>query len=239
MRKLGYGVLSIDVLKGQHCDITVTEVASFLKRIIGAKLVCGIFSGTPCRSFSCARRAPITSRFPRKLRDKLHPLGLPVILPQDRPVLVEGNLLADLADQLLALGRKLGIPTAEENPGSSLLWHTPSRQRSAGLPFSKASSFDQCAFHAKWKKRTTIWSHLWPLPRLENRCCTTGRICQYNKCKHVVLSGPDGKNFRTASGSRYPLALARAIAADFDDACTRLAHSRLHHRICCTKAVTQ
>ena len=117
-RRLGHGVLSIDVLKGQHCDVTIKEVVTFSKHIIIARLACGILSGTPCRSFSRARRAPTTSRVPRKLRDTLHPLGLPIILPQDRPVLTEGNYSADFADQLLALGRGYDIPTAEENPGS-------------------------------------------------------------------------------------------------------------------------
>jgi len=59
-----------------------------------------VFMGTPCETFSQARRGGPDSRMPRRLRDGTHLFGLPQLSADDRTKLERGNLLAARAGQI-------------------------------------------------------------------------------------------------------------------------------------------
>eukprot|EP00959_Pyramimonas_sp_CCMP1952_P024929 523231-Pyramimonas_sp.AAC.1 len=68
---------------------------------IRSGVVSGLWPGTPCRSFSVARRAPQWSQLPRRLRTQECPYGLPNLCDKDLLLVAEGNLLAQRSGALL------------------------------------------------------------------------------------------------------------------------------------------
>ena len=162
-----------------------------------------------------------TTRYPHKLRSKEFPGGLHDLHGRGLEVMNIGNRLAEFAEEITEMARARHIPAGEDNPGSSYLWQLHSRQSRLDRPEASFVLFDQCAFRTPWKKRTGVLTCWWATPSLEHRCCAHGRVCSYSKKPHVVLSGTQNGQFMTLRGSKYPLQLARALAADFQTAYIR------------------
>ena len=179
-----------------------------------AGLISGAFLGTPCNSWSPARRAPLWSSFPRRLRTRETFFGIDGLSPADQHTLRIGNGTSARAVRIIQLCNQYGIPVAEENPNASLLWLTPARKRLYGQKNAVTSTFDMCAFGTPWKKRTRICSLNWQLA-LENKTCSGQSTCKFSNRKHIPLSGTEGGKFITQQGAVYPPRLCNFLARSF------------------------
>ena len=214
LRKRRCTVFSIDIRRGPHHDLRVAEVFNTVRGWLQAKLVWGTWLGTPCNSFSKARRAPPGSSMPSALRSPACPRGLPDLPENDRAKLREGNALADRAGQLQRLALSLGVLGGEENPASSYLWALASRQKFLQLVSVQDVVCDYCAFGRPFRARTRL--RLWggrPL-ELQARCSGRG-TCSYSGRPHEQLTGTAGKEFATAKKNSYPEGLCSILASYF------------------------
>ena len=97
LRKLGYAVITFEIDDGPEFDLTKATVQNMIGGWIRGGCVLGILFGTPCSSWSSARRGvPGTPGGP--MRTKLYPMGLPNLSPADQHRVTIGNrtLLATL-----------------------------------------------------------------------------------------------------------------------------------------------
>ena len=182
---------------------------------IRANLVWGLWLGTPCSSFSRARRAPPESKFPSALRSADHPRGLSNLGAKDHAKLVEGNSLADRAGLLQRAAHARGLPGGEENPANSFLWCLPSRTRFLQQRAVHDTVIDYCAFGTPFRARTRLrtWGPPPPPALLKARC--TGRgTCSCTGCPHEQLSGraPGAHSFQTGRKNSYPRRLCSILA---------------------------
>ncbi len=77
----------------------------------------GIHLGTPCSSFSRARRGT-----PPPLRDALRIMGLDGLSIKDQERVKIGNALMTFSFGVLMLCHRLLIPATLENPATSMIW---------------------------------------------------------------------------------------------------------------------
>ena len=181
-----------------------------------AGLVWGMWFGTPCNSFSRARRGPPGSKMPRQLRSELHPRGLPGLPPGDQAQVVLGNACADRAEVLAAQAYRRGLPGGEENPATSWLWTLPSRARRAARLHVTDRVVDYCAFGTPFRARARLqlW-HLRPAPRLSSCRCVGRGVCSFSGRPHLQLTGATSKEgFLTTKKNRYPDGLCKILAKD-------------------------
>ena len=161
LRLRGFGAVAVDIRHGH--DILEKKTYNKLKGWVDCGLVWGVWFGTPCSSFTRARRAPQDSSLPHKLRDAAWPQGLPNLGQEDEMKVTLGNKVAKAAGDLAARARKRGLVVGEENPWLSWLWALPSRlaQEKTGVDIV----FDQCAFGTPWRGRSRV--RLWHVSPLE------------------------------------------------------------------------
>lgn len=183
---------------------------------IRSGMVWGLWLGTPCSSFSRARRAPAGSRMPQPLRSSDAPRGLPELAERDAAVVADGNLLAARSAALTRAAYEQQVPGGEENPHSSFLWLLPSWRAQERLENASDHIFDQCAFGRPFRARTRLrlW-HCHPGRALHEKQCRGRGICSFSHKPHLQLTGVDKKAFRTATKAEYPPGLAAALADTF------------------------
>ena len=222
-------MVSIDLLHGAHCDLSDAAVFGELKGWILGGLVWGVFAGTPCESFSRARRAPPGSRFPGPLRSKEHPRGLPGLDDKDAKRITLANCISDRAHTLLRAAAERGLVGAEENPAYSLLWDLSSRLVQASSDRHRDFFIDHCAFGTPFRARTRIRAFnvgaLRTSEALVKARCTGHGICSFTGRRHQWLSGAaaSGGVFNTKQKASYPMGLAKTIGAMLADAAEVLA----------------
>ncbi|CAK0886602.1 unnamed protein product, partial [Prorocentrum cordatum] len=151
LRRRGAAVMSIDARRGPRRDLRVQEVCW-----IFSGLVWGLWLGTPCSSFSRARRAPAGLRTPAALRSPQQPRGLSGPPPRGAAKLAEGSALADRAGQLGRLALERRIPGGAENPAQSFLWALRSRARFPAQPDVFDAIIDCCAFGRDFRARARL-----------------------------------------------------------------------------------
>ena len=144
--------------------------------------------GTPCRSWSRARRAPLWSRMPHQFRSTTSVYGLKELVGNDGKIVEEGNLLSKRGQVLYSTCRRLSVSCSEENPAQSYLWLAHGRISRHQVAAASSYLFTMCAFGAPHKKRTRIDAINVLFPELEAADCTS-RICVFKKCRHMPLSG--------------------------------------------------
>ena len=130
-----------------------------------------IFAAPPCSTFSVARHFPKGKSSPRPVRNRRHVHGLPDLPIGHRRELNSANRIIARTVALLAAGRRCGAEFVIENPcdrgNSNLtasflhkdhcpLWLLPEVKALAHLAEADYCTFPQCAFGAKWQKRTTL-----------------------------------------------------------------------------------
>ena len=121
---LGYVVLCWDISMGASYDLTNKCNRQLIQGWVLSGQVWGVHMGTPCSSFSRARRGK-----PPPLRDRLHIMGLPNLSDKDQVRVQIVNLLMRFSFKLLLTCRQQGIPATIENPATSMLWWTPQAQQ--------------------------------------------------------------------------------------------------------------
>ena len=170
--------------------------------------------GTPCTSWSLARRGPPSSPW-GPLRSALHVLGLPGLPPQGQARVECGNRTMRHTAAAVRMAIRHGVPAMLENPNTSRLFKAPDISR-----LSRSASFcrrvlDQCQYNTPWRKRTTLWG--WNTGHepagLDVRCQGRQSRCSRTARLHVILkgNGPHGKLW-TSIAQAYPKPLADKIA---------------------------
>ena len=182
----------------------------------------------PCNSFSAARRAPIGSAMPRRLRSNAHPFFLPGLCDADRRVAETGNRIVRACASIVRACQLAQVPWIIENPRSSFLWKMPAMQRLAAGDSVRIHHCHQCQYSCPWMKPTTFMTgHCQSAPQLERSCHPVKRcglrMCSKSGEPHFVLSGPGV----TKQAQTYSHSLASALTSVFREAwiCKHYGHS--------------
>lgn len=179
--------------------------------------------GTPCSTFSLARRGPAGGNFPSPLRSASEPMGLSTLEGKDLEKVQEANDVAEKAAELLDIAIEMNVPSGEENPWQSRLWLTPSRSRLLSLPCAVQCILDQCAFGTPWRARARLV--FWNTGSLRTfkscRCANRGKYI-FSQKPHVVLSSSVGGLFATRLKAAYPVKMYQKIAGVLSSAANGL-----------------
>ena len=155
MRGLGFGVVSVDILRFPWFDLNRPVIQSTLLGWITSNVVVAVWMGTPCCTWSQARHGPPGSSWCR-LRSSSHVWGLPNLDPRASEACKRGNLQLKFSLRVVRACLRVKTPVALENPGTSWMWHVPSLQRLALHRDSHDCTTDYCSWGARWRKRTRV-----------------------------------------------------------------------------------
>jgi hypothetical protein len=212
LREKGEAVISFDISLGRHFDLNNMVVRSVVSGWFKSRLVRLAWFGTPCNSWSRARRGPPGGRYPCALRDKDNINGLSLLSSKDLAKVVAANSLAKYVGYLLRLCLRWNNPAGEENPASSFLWLMPSRQHLC--KFAKEYVVDYCACSTPYRARTRLRLFGCAASCLLGSMMCHGRgVCDFSGQKHLQLSGAEKGMFRTVRKDAYPRKLCLTLAA--------------------------
>ena len=212
-----------------HFDLRNPLIHQIVRGWINSYQVAGLLIGTPCGTFSAARRGPPGSSFPRRLRTVERPRGISDLAGADRKLVLEANVLADRAFDLLSVAYRRGLPGIEENPNSSILWHQRNRRAFQEWPHVHDVTVDYCQFGTPFRKRTRLrhW-HFSLMPVLSHAQCTGTRgPCSRTNRPHQLLRGSHEGTFNTKLGEVYPDELCSVLACAMHKAIERSRASAL------------
>ena len=221
VRKAGLACLPpIELEVKGHVTISVDlfdpEVLAHFHLLTEHGKIMAVHFGTPCSSFSLARK---DDGGPPPLRDPVHIRGKPGLRTQDQEKVDLGNLCSDTTAVLVQLCQRHGVHWSIENPAGSFLWSMDEIQALAHLPGVQRFELDMCRFSSDHKKPTALLSS-YDLSSLALRCDKEVRPHE-----HVPLTGKIkiGQKwfFRTRLAQVYPPALceswATALTGDQSD----------------------
>ena len=203
---------SYEILRSAKEDLTLPSQRRALFSRVRQGLVRSLWIGITCASWSRARRAPQWSRMPHALRDDdEHIYGLPGLSERDQLRVTDGNDSLFFVAKLIRLCLRHNVMVVVENPGSSRLWIAP--EMASLIPRAASDNMvDYCAFGTEWRKRTRLVAWCQPLVRLPPLCSGKKGFCSFSGCKHVLLEGFTGGEFKTAAASAYPVKMCRLLA---------------------------
>ena len=123
--------------------------------LIASGVVALVWLGTPCQSFTSARKDDGFGPMP--LRDSSHPLGLPDLNSRDAQAVQLGNKLLKVSLRLMRVAAHHKVPCVMENPWSSYMWQVPYVRDflyDTNLCESdiKLRRVDFCRFGTPWRK---------------------------------------------------------------------------------------
>jgi len=192
----------------QSVDVLDPKVQAHLQLLIEAKIIFYIHFGTPCSSFSVARK---NDGGPPPLRDRHHLWGLPGLRPQDQKKVTMGTEFMFFTQRMARLCSQFEVAWSLENPASSFIWVMPPILELAQAPQVKTITLDMCRFGSSHKKPTSIMA-FFSLQGLEKRCNMVDQPHQHEPLVGtVVINGT--KVFRTKLAQVYPDGLCAEWAA--------------------------
>ena len=180
-----------------------------------------VWLGTPCSTFSRARRGPRNRPGPPPpLRSTALPWGLDDLAHAEQQVVDISNKLVRFTLTVIRTCIKLRIGVAVENPMSSILWQIPELQALLSQ-HGQNSVTDFCGWGERWRKSTRIFS--WNLDLTEcMRRCTGRSICSFSNKEHICLSGTDASGvWWTKRAEAYPLRWCSKLSQSIDKQCNR------------------
>ena len=187
-------------------DVTDPRVLDHLMMLIQEGFLAYVHCGTPCSSFSLARKG---DGGPPPLRSRQELWGLPRLAPWDQDKVKIGNRLMQITVDVLTACHHRGILWSVENPLGSYLWLMPPMRGLAAL--GARIEFDMCQFGSPHMKPTAILTSA-PLQALAQRCDRDVRPHD-----HVALVGTEivrgKKQFKTKRAQVYPLDLCQQWAS--------------------------
>ena len=145
----GLQVVQWDVVHGSSYNLCVSTNLKRLIKRIRKQDVCAVHLGTPCTTFSNARRPMI--------RSATCPRGLPDLSPKASQQVHDGNLLADATARLLRECIARGLAVTLENPQTSLLWKYPPIAKLISQHQLDLVNFHMCQYGTTWKKGYDAW----------------------------------------------------------------------------------
>ena len=209
-------------------DIVDADQWRSIMRVLALAVVFFLHCGTPCNTFTSARK---NDGGPPPLRSQDEPMGLPDLKADDDALVFLGNLFLLRSAEASALVFFLGGNFSIENPLLSLLWETHVMHQLVRDTRSLALDFDQCAFGTPWVKPTRL---LCSTTLLDDVCVRCPGNHVHQKLKGRVWD--EAKQcwvYRTKQAQVYPFALcatmASAIAGLFTDP---LAHFAPTFQLC-------
>ena len=188
-------------------DILDPAVFRHVKFLIKEKLIIFIHFGTPCSSFSIARK---NDGGPPPLRDRQHLWGRHGLSEMDQKKLEMGNQFLRLTVELAQLCHARGIRWSVENPATSFLWLMPPMQALEALPGVRRFVLDMCRFGAPHKKPTALLSSA-DLQALALECDSDVRPHVHEPLVGTVIID-NKKVYKTKLAQVYPPALCSAWA---------------------------
>ena len=188
-------------------DILDPKVFQHLCKLIRAGCIFFIHFGTPCSSFSQARK---DDGGPPPLRDRHNLWGRPKLSQQDQVRVELGNQFMELTTKLLVLCCQFGVHWSLENPASSFLWAMPPVRALAARAGVSRFILDMCRFQSKHKKPTALLSDC-DLSALALACDQDVRPHVHEPLVGMVMS-KGKKIFRTKLAQVYPPLLCQAWA---------------------------
>ena len=207
----------VDIIHGPQFDLTLPRYQRHIINLLLSGQVAYVWLGTPCTSWSRARRWD--GNGPGPLRDD-HEflLGLPGLSHKDQLKVSQGNVLMRFTAKVFRICLKYNIPVALENPHTSRLWLTSPIKH---LLYHKQTEWgftDFCQDGMPFRKRTRL---LWANVDLRSalRPCQGPRgVCSRTHERHQQLVGSRGGQFLTLLAQPYPHGLCRRLAVAFEHA---------------------
>ena len=95
----GYATLSFEIENGPHFDVTKRHIINLIKGWISSNCLLGVWLGTPCSSWSRARRGPPGSSW-CQIRSSSHILGMPNLKAADQEKILLGNATAKASSDI-------------------------------------------------------------------------------------------------------------------------------------------
>ena len=203
-RLTGRWVLCYDIKLSDSQDLSSGAVQREIVQLLESGWILGCGAAPVCSSFSRA----VTPA----CRSALCPEGLPGLSSAQHAKVTLGNSLGNFVASVGKLCVQRRLPFWIENPQCSFLWKLPT--------FAELQSFEQvgrwtvdfCAFHAPWRKRTTVLT-------------STNLKDQATLCpgcpKHQVLRGRSSihRMSWTRVAEPYPRGLSLVLAMAMSGAC--------------------
>lgn len=204
----------IDSCYGPQFDLTKPKIQKEIVKLIKSGLVQYVWLGTPCNSWSRARRND--GRGPGPLRDDTTGLmGLPNLSEKDNIKVAIGNSLMKFSAYIFRLCVQLHIPVALENPHTSRLWLTPQLRHLLNHKYCNWGFTDFCQDGTMWRKRTRIlWAHV-ELRQALKQCAGKNGVCSRSHQRHEQLMGSANGQFKTLLAQPYPHRLCQRLASHF------------------------
>ena len=188
-------------------DIVDVDFWILLMDIIALGIVFFLHCGTPCNTFTSARK---DDGGPPPLRSAEAPMGLCNLTESDQLLVFLGNLFLVRTVEACALVFDLGGDFSIENPLLSLMWQTELIAQLTCHCRAFALDLDQCAFGTPWKKPTRLLCSTdlldavaVPCPGHSSHEPLKGRVWDAAQQRYV---------FQTKKAQVYPLALCATIA---------------------------
>ena len=179
----------------------------FIMEILETGAVRFLHCGTPCNTYSAARQ---DDGGPPPLRDAHHPMGLPLLAPQNRALVFLGNLFMERTVEACLVVFRHGGDFTIENPLGSLLWLTQPMKQLQLVTKACTVDLDQCAFGAPSVKPTRLLCSHHCLTRVAAR---SPRDHIHEVFQGYVWSESFGSwVFRTKLAQEYPWPLCHAVA---------------------------
>ena len=224
LRREGFGCLAFEIRMGPEYDLTNPRVLALIEGWITSRAVIGVWMGTPCASWSRARRGPPGSGW-CAIRSNDHLLGLPDLTPADQLRIRLGNATARASGRLIRFCIRANCPIYLENPAASMLWICPFIKPLMHKSCCHHVNTDYCQFNKPWRKRTKIatWN-THELDSFERHCTGKQGLCSRTQRPHIVLTGTDRASGRlwTQVAEPYPRAFCTLTARHMVHAASRL-----------------
>ena len=122
--RLGFAVLSFDIENGEQWDLLRPCVKKLILGWITSGAVLAVWLGTPCTTFSRARRGPPGSSW-GPLRSGKALWGLDGLCERDQAKLRVGNACFRVSLNIIRACVRMNVPVYLENPASSMMFQMP------------------------------------------------------------------------------------------------------------------
>ena len=222
--QLGFHVLAVDIEFGKSNDLLQEKVLDRLVAFINTHNVVFVWLGTPCTSWSRARK---NDGGPQPLRDDDSFLfGFKDLNPADAEKVRVGNALLAVSLRIINFCISASIVWTLENPWTSRIWLTPGilALQQLTTPSVRMIRVDYCQYQMPWRKSTALLSGGFPaLDNVSKVCHTQHGRCSSSGRPHIILQGRDHTGmFFTLRAQPYPPRMCVAIAASFLEQFLRL-----------------
>lgn len=214
-RRRGGVAGAIDLRHGQHEDVRRRSVRQDILGSIRRRLVDAVWLGTPCSSWSLARRGRAgRPGGPLRTLESLHGVPRRLAPDADRKKILEGDQTMLFSAQCIDACIAQSIPVALENPASSRLWHAAPVASLVQLSDAQSVLMDMCQHGTSYRKRTRVvtWVARWP-PGWAPMCGSSAASARAQR-PHELLRGAarGAREPRTAHAAAYPESFARKAA---------------------------